>query len=45
MKPLHNIPNLNSRQRGAEPMGQGYACGILHDSKFFEKRCLYIWVS
>jgi hypothetical protein len=45
MKQLHNISNISSRQRGAEPMGQGYACIILLDSEFVEKRCLYTWVS
>jgi hypothetical protein len=45
MKQLHNISNLYSRQRGAEPMGQGYACIILLDSEFVGKRCLYTWVS
>lgn len=45
MKQLHNISNLSSRQHGAEPMGQGYACIILLDSEFVGKRCLYTWVS
>lgn len=45
MKQLHNISNLSSRQRGVEPMGQGYACIILLDSEFVDKRCLYKWVS
>lgn len=45
MKQLHNISNLSSGQRGVEPMGQGYACIILLDSEFVDKRCLYKWVS
>jgi hypothetical protein len=45
MKQLHNISHLNSRQRGVEPTGHGYACIILLDSEFVEKRCLYKWVS
>jgi len=45
MKQLHNISNLSSRQHGVEPMGQGYACIILLDSEFVDKRCLYKYVS
>jgi hypothetical protein len=45
MKQLHNISHLNSRQRGVEPTGQGYACIVLLDSEFVKKRCLYKWVS
>lgn len=45
MKQLHNISDLHSGQRGAEPMGQQYACINLLDSEFVGKRCLYKWVS
>lgn len=45
MKQLHNISNLTSGQCGAQPMGQRYACFILLDSEFVDKRCLYKSVS
>jgi hypothetical protein len=45
MKQFNNISNPHSRLHGQEPMGQDYACIVLLDSEFVEKRCLYKWVS
>lgn len=45
MKQLHNISNIFSVLPGQDPRGNKYACVIVLDSEFVDKRCLYKTVS
>ncbi len=45
MKPLHNISDTFSGLYRQGPKGNGYACIMLLDNEFVDKRCLYIKVS
>ncbi|WP_295231524.1 hypothetical protein [uncultured Chryseobacterium sp.] len=45
MKHLHTLSEMNPTQPGGQPRGQRYACNVLLDNDFIDKRCLYTWVS